>query len=50
MYQIIGIIRYLVRNQVSDWIWFPVSGTNRYPVLFGTLYPVESYIWYYPVH
>ena len=40
----------LARNQVSGWIWYPVSGTKQYPVLSGILYPVKSHIRYDPVH
>ena len=30
----------------SGWIRYPESGTKQYPVLSGTLYPVESHIRY----
>ena len=40
MYRISGIIQYPARK----------SGKKRYLVLSGILYPVESLIWYYPVH
>ena len=50
MYRISGIIRYPARNRVYGWIWYPVSGKKRYPVLSNILYPVESHIRYYLVH